>query len=92
MAVSGSRTGGLSVSLSGPDGRVLGGGVTDGGHKELRQADQIEQPPFTAPHKLAPIRAGMTGTSSSREISSGGPGSPFDHSAGACNNNTVSWM
>ncbi|KAG7024082.1 AT-hook motif nuclear-localized protein 10, partial [Cucurbita argyrosperma subsp. argyrosperma] len=32
-----SRTGGLSVSLSGPDGRVLGGGVTDGGHKELRQ-------------------------------------------------------
>ncbi|KGN55540.1 AT-hook motif nuclear-localized protein 10 [Cucumis sativus] len=109
-----SRTGGLSVSLSGPDGRVLGGGVaglltaaspvqvvvgsfvTDGGHKELRQVNQIEQPPVSAPHKLAPIRAGMTGASSppsrgTLSESSGGPGSPFNQSAGACNNNTIPW-
>lgn len=108
-----SRTGGLSVSLSGPDGRVLGGGVAglltaaspvqvvvgsfvnDGGHKELKQANQIEQRPVTAPHKLAPIRAGMTGASSPQSRgalseSSGGQGSPFNQSGGACNN-TASW-
>lgn len=75
---------------------VVGSFVTDGVHKELRQVNQIEQSPVTAPHKLAPIRAGMTGASSppsrgTLSESSGGPGSPFNQSAIACNNNTICW-
>lgn len=73
----------------------MGSFVTDGGHNELKQANQIEQPPVTGPHKLAPIRAGMSGASSppsrgTLSESSGGPGSPFNQSAGVCNN-TIPW-
>lgn len=97
-----SRTGGLSVSLAGPDGRVLGGGVAGllmaaspvqvvvGSFipvvkKESKQINPID----LASAKAAP--GGMTGASSppsrgSLSESSGGPGSPFNQSSGACNN------
>ncbi|XP_030951053.1 AT-hook motif nuclear-localized protein 10 [Quercus lobata] len=106
-----SRTGGLSVSLSGPDGRVLGGGVaglltaatpiqvvvgsfiTDG-RKESKSANHME--PLNAPSKLGP-GGGHTGASSppsrgTLSESSGGPGSPLNHSTGACNNSNPQGM
>lgn len=76
---------------------VVGSFVADGWRKELQQANQIEQPPASGPHKLAPIRAGMTGASSppsrgTLSESSGGPGSPFNQSAGGCNNSNPQGM
>ncbi|KAK9271059.1 hypothetical protein L1049_026648 [Liquidambar formosana] len=106
-----SRTGGLSVSLSGPDGRVLGGGVAGlltaaspvqvvvgsfiaDGRKELKPANHKE--PLSATPKLAP-GGGATGASSppsrgTLSESSGGPGSPLNHSTGACNNSNPQGM
>ncbi|RWW56805.1 hypothetical protein BHE74_00036456 [Ensete ventricosum] len=100
-----SRTGGLSVSLAGPDGRVLGGGVAGllmaaspvqvvmgsfipDGKKGSKQINLVD--PTSAPGKVA--ADGMTGASSplSRRTmseSSGGPGSPLNHSTRVCNNN-----
>ncbi|KAE8691182.1 AT-hook motif nuclear-localized protein 10 [Hibiscus syriacus] len=96
-----SRTGGLSVSLSGPDGRVLGGGVAG----LLTAASPVQvvlgtfitdnrketKPAYqmeslSAPLKLAP---GVTSSPSHGTLSesSGGPGSPVNQSMGACNNN-----
>ncbi|XP_074581929.1 AT-hook motif nuclear-localized protein 10-like [Curcuma longa] len=99
-----SRTGGLSVSLSGPDGRVLGGGVAGmltaaspvqvvvgsfiaDGKKEQKQS--VPGEPMSAPEKLTPVGGMMAHSSPSRGTlseSSGGPGSPFNHSTGTCNN------
>ncbi|KAL4310189.1 hypothetical protein GQ457_01G008310 [Hibiscus cannabinus] len=96
-----SRTGGLSVSLSGSDGRVLGGGVAG----LLTAASPVQvvvgsfitdnkkeaKPAYqmealSAPPKLAP---GVTSSPSHGTLSesSGGPGSPVNQSMGACNNN-----
>ncbi|KAK8512661.1 hypothetical protein V6N12_075231 [Hibiscus sabdariffa] len=96
-----SRTGGLSVSLSGSDGRVLGGGVAG----LLTAASPVQvvvgsfitdnkkeaKPTYqmealSAPPKLAP---GVTSSPSHGTLSesSGGPGSPVNQSMGACNNN-----
>ncbi|KAK8705782.1 hypothetical protein V6N13_049374 [Hibiscus sabdariffa] len=96
-----SRTGGLSVSLSGPDGRVLGGGVAG----LLTAASPVQvvvgsfitdnrketKPAYqmealSAPPKLAP---GVTSSPSHGTLSetSGGPGSPVNQSMGACNIN-----
>ncbi|KAI8549245.1 hypothetical protein RHMOL_Rhmol06G0011000 [Rhododendron molle] len=99
-----SRTGGLSVSLAGPDGRVLGGCVAGlltaaspvqvivgsfiaDGRKESRPINQAES--LSAQPKLAP-GFGTTGASSppshgTLSESSGGAGSPLNHSTG---NNT----
>ncbi|RRT74556.1 hypothetical protein B296_00015187 [Ensete ventricosum] len=82
-----SRTGGLSVSLAGPDGRVVVGSFIPVVKKEPKQIDSIVQ--ASAPAKPAPGR--MTGASSppsrgSLSESSGGPGSPLNQSSGACNN------
>ncbi|PON33397.1 PPC domain containing protein [Parasponia andersonii] len=101
-----SRTGGLSVSLSGPDGRVLGGGVAGllmaaspvqvvvgsfvaDGRKEPKPANRVEAVSGTM--NLG-VGSGPTGPSSppsrgTLSESSGGPGSPLNHSTGACNNN-----
>ncbi|XP_057489979.1 AT-hook motif nuclear-localized protein 10-like [Actinidia eriantha] len=101
-----SRTGGLSVSLAGPDGRVLGGCVAGlltaaspvqvivgsffaDGRKESKPVNHVE--PLSAPPKTTP-GAGATGASSppsrgTLSESSGGPGSPLNHSTGACNSN-----
>ncbi|XP_075650930.1 AT-hook motif nuclear-localized protein 10 [Castanea sativa] len=107
-----SRTGGLSVSLSGPDGRVLGGGVaglltaatpiqvvvgsfiTDG-RKESKSANHME--PLNAPSSKLGPGGGHTGASSppsrgTLSESSGGPGSPLNHSTGACNNSNPQGM
>ncbi|XP_062165450.1 AT-hook motif nuclear-localized protein 10 [Alnus glutinosa] len=109
-----SRTGGLSVSLSGPDGRVLGGGVAGlltaaspvqvvvgsfiaDGRKESKSAKQnYQMEALTAPPKFAP-GGGPTGASSppsrgTLSESSGGPGSPHNHSTGACNNSNPQGM
>ncbi|KAL4272082.1 hypothetical protein GQ457_13G000350 [Hibiscus cannabinus] len=102
-----SRTGGLSVSLSGPDGRVLGGGVAG----LLTAASPVQvvvgsfitdnrketKPAYqmealSAPPKLAP---GVTSSPSHGTLSetSGGPGSPVNQSSmGACNNNNPQGM
>ncbi|KAL9448823.1 hypothetical protein AB3S75_010875 [Citrus x aurantiifolia] len=101
-----SRTGGLSVSLSGPDGRVLGGSVAGlltaatpvqvvvgsflaDGRKESKSSHRMESLPV--PPKLAPggQPAGQCSPPSRGTLSesSGGPGSPLNHSTGACNNN-----
>ncbi|PSR99484.1 AT-hook motif nuclear-localized protein [Actinidia chinensis var. chinensis] len=101
-----SRTGGLSVSLAGPDGRVLGGCVAGlltaaspvqvivgsfiaDGRKESKPVKHME--PLSAPPKIA-SGVGATGASSppsrgTLSESSGGPGSPLNHSTGACNSN-----
>ncbi|KAL7244598.1 hypothetical protein ACSBR2_000051 [Camellia fascicularis] len=109
-----SRTGGLSVTLAGPDGRVLGGCVAglltaatpvqvimgsfiaDGG-KESKAVNQVEQ--LSAPSKLAPVGGGggATGATSppshgTLSESSGGPGSPLNHSTGAYNNSNPQGM
>ncbi|XP_057492333.1 AT-hook motif nuclear-localized protein 10-like [Actinidia eriantha] len=91
-----SRTGGLSVTLAGPDGHVLGGGVAGiltaaapvqvivgcfiEGEGELNSP--IQANPLAPPPKLLP-GASSGGTLSE---SSGGPGSPINQSTGACNN------
>ncbi|XP_074579400.1 AT-hook motif nuclear-localized protein 10-like isoform X2 [Curcuma longa] len=100
-----SRTGGLSVSLSGPDGRVLGGGVAGmltaaspvqvvvgsfiaDGKKQQKQSTPLGEP-MSAPEKLAPIGGLMAHSPPSRGTlseSSGGPGSPLNHSPATCNN------
>ncbi|KAG6510663.1 hypothetical protein ZIOFF_028691 [Zingiber officinale] len=110
-----SRTGGLSVSLSGPDGRVLGGGVAGmltaaspvqlskpiysqmqvvvgsfiaDGKKEQKQSIPLGEP-MSAPEKLALVGGLMAHSPPSRGTlseSSGGPGSPLNHSTGTCNN------
>ncbi|KAK3013656.1 hypothetical protein RJ639_008527 [Escallonia herrerae] len=98
-----SRTGGLSVSLAGPDGRVLGGGVA--GLLTAASPVQVIVGSFIAGQKQPKLRqaevsaastklvagASATGSPPSRATvseSSGGPGSPFDQSTGACNNNS----
>ncbi|KAG2693008.1 hypothetical protein I3760_08G079400 [Carya illinoinensis] len=106
-----SRAGSLTVSLAGPDGRVLGGGVAGlltaaspvqvvvasfiaDGRKESKSSYQME--PSTAPPKLAPGGgpAGVSGPTSRGTLSesSGGPGSPHNHSTGACNNSNPQGM
>lgn len=100
-----SRTGGLSVSLAGPDGRVLGGGVAGlltaaspvqviigsflaEGWKESRSGMQPEPLSSSMP-KFIP-GASAVGSPPSRgnlSESSGGPGSPLNHSTGGgCSN------
>ncbi|XP_008787037.2 AT-hook motif nuclear-localized protein 10-like [Phoenix dactylifera] len=93
-----SRTGGLSVCLAGPDGRVLGGGVAG----LLTAASPVQvvagsfiadgkkettkmnpSEPVSAPGKLAGPVGVSQGTASE---SSDGPGSSLNQSIGACNN------
>ncbi|XP_027355818.1 AT-hook motif nuclear-localized protein 10 [Abrus precatorius] len=97
-----SRVGGLSVSLSGPDGRVLGGGVA--GLLIAASPVQVVLASFVSDGRKAsksakrmgnvsaPPKASTAGQSSSPSRgtvseSSGGPGSPLNQSTGACNNN-----
>ncbi|KAJ8645249.1 hypothetical protein MRB53_006997 [Persea americana] len=104
-----SRTGGLSVSLAGPDGRVLGGGVAGlliaaspvqvvvgsfiaDGQKESKP---MNPPDLSVPQKFTSGVGAGAGSPPSRGTlseSSGGPGSPLNHSTGACNNNTPQGM
>ncbi|CAN6476688.1 unnamed protein product [Victoria cruziana] len=96
-----SRTGGLSVSLAGPDGRVLGGGVA--GLLMAASPVQVVVGSFIAdvkkteprasdlsvPAKISAGGAAAAGSPPSRGTlseSSGGPGSPLNQSTGACNN------
>lgn len=99
-----SRTGGLSISLAGPDGRVLGGCVAGlltaaspvqvivgsfvaDGRKESKTVNHVET--SYAPLKVNPGGASGASSPPSRGTlseSSGGPGSPLNHSTGACNN------
>lgn len=103
-----SRTGGLSVSLSGPDGRVLGGGVAGlltaaspvqvivGSFIADGRKDTHQTEAYSAQPKLTP--SGMpTGANSppsrgTLSESSGGPSSPLNQSTGACNNNNPQAM
>ncbi|PON90517.1 PPC domain containing protein [Trema orientale] len=101
-----SRTGGLSVSLSGPDGRVLGGGVAGllmaaspvqvvvgsfvaDGRKEPKSANRVEAVSGTMNLGAGsgPTGPGSPPSRGTLSESSGGPGSPLNHSTGACNNN-----
>ncbi|KAK1282773.1 hypothetical protein QJS10_CPB22g01510 [Acorus calamus] len=106
-----SRTGGLSVSLAGPDGRVLGGGVAGlltaaspvqvvvgsfiaDGRKESKPANFTD--PTSASGKLGP-GGGLSGPASppsrgTLSESSGGPGSPINHSTGISNNSNPQGM
>ncbi|KAL6959787.1 hypothetical protein U1Q18_039942 [Sarracenia purpurea var. burkii] len=102
-----SRTGGLSVLLSGPDGRVLGGGVAGLltaatpvqvvvgcfiPRQELKSPNQADL--STAPAKFvsgAPA-AGSPGSRGTPSESSGGPGSPLNQSTGAYNNSNPQGM
>ncbi|KAK7351829.1 hypothetical protein VNO77_11554 [Canavalia gladiata] len=96
------RTGGLSVSLSGPDGRVLGGGVA--GLLIAASPVQVVLASFLSDGRKqsksakrmenasAPPKVSTAGQSSSPSRgtlseSSGGPGSPPNQSTGAYNNN-----
>ncbi|XP_010927318.1 AT-hook motif nuclear-localized protein 10 [Elaeis guineensis] len=101
-----SRTGGLSVCLAGPDGRVLGGGVAG----LLTAASTIQviagsfiangkkettqmnaSEPMSAPGKLAGPGGVSQGTLSE---SFDGPGAPLNQSMGTCNNSNqlgVAW-
>lgn len=106
-----SRTGGLSVSLAGPDGRVLGGGVAglltaaspvqvvvgsfiSEGKKEVKHISSmsVDPPSFALGKHTSGGPMPMTGANSppsrgTLSESSGGPGSPMNHSTGAtCNN------
>ncbi|GMP32244.1 hypothetical protein CsSME_00006088 [Camellia sinensis var. sinensis] len=99
-----SRTGGLSVLLAGPDGRVLGGGVAGLltaaapvqvvvgcfiAGQDLNSPNQAT--PVAGPPKLSGHGASGAGSPASRGTmseSSGGPGSPLNQSTGACNNNS----
>ncbi|KAL6993330.1 hypothetical protein U1Q18_011447 [Sarracenia purpurea var. burkii] len=97
-----SRTGGLSILLAGPDGRVLGGGVAGlltaatpvqvvvgcfvAGQQELKSPNHAD--PLASPPNFNP-GASAAGSPASRGTvseSSGGPGSPFNQSTGAYNN------
>ncbi|KAL8132773.1 AT-hook motif nuclear-localized protein 10-like [Apium graveolens] len=93
-----SRTGGLSVSLAGPDGTVLGGGVAG----LLIAASPVQvvvgtfmaaNPQATRPgyNDTAPKHVSTVGGSPpSRATLSelpGGPVIPFNNNAGGCNNN-----
>ncbi|XP_064938802.1 AT-hook motif nuclear-localized protein 10-like isoform X2 [Musa acuminata AAA Group] len=86
-----SRTGGLSVSLAGPDGRVLGGGVAGlltaaspvqvvvgsfiAGKKEPKQVNNPLEP-MSAPGKLAPVPAPVPSSPTSRGTLSESSGGP----------------
>ncbi|XP_058070337.1 AT-hook motif nuclear-localized protein 10 [Magnolia sinica] len=103
-----SRTGGLSVSLAGPDGRVLGGGVA--GLLTAASPVQVvvgsfiadgrkESKPKNPLDPSAPPKQGGevagTGSPPSRGTlseSSGGPGSPLNQSTGTCNNSNPQGM
>lgn len=72
---------------------VVGSFITDG-RKESKSANHME--PLNAPSKLGP-GGGHTGASSppsrgTLSESSGGPGSPLNHSTGACNNSNPQGM
>ncbi|XP_050227591.1 AT-hook motif nuclear-localized protein 10-like isoform X2 [Mercurialis annua] len=93
-----SRTGGLSVLLSGPDGRVLGGGVA--GLLTAASSVQVIVGSFISeeskgskqwisqPETMSAPGVSVAGSPPSRGTfseSSGGPGSPPNQSTGACN-------
>lgn len=93
-----SRTGGLSVSLAGPDGSVLGGGVA--GLLIAASPVQVIVGTFMAASQQA-TRPGYNDTATPKRVSSvggsppsratlsessGGPVSPFNNSTGGCNN------
>ncbi|KAJ7958009.1 AT-hook motif nuclear-localized protein [Quillaja saponaria] len=97
-----SRTGGLSVSLSGPDGRVLGGGVA--GLLTAASPVQVIVGSFIAdgrkesksanqsellshpPKLVTRTRASSPPLCGTLSESSGEPGSPLNYSSGACDN------
>ncbi|KAF3789075.1 AT-hook motif nuclear-localized protein 10 [Nymphaea thermarum] len=96
-----SRTGGLSVCLAGPDGRVLGGGVAGlliaaspiqvvvGSFLTEGRKPDPKGADLSSPNKISPGGGAATGSPPSRGTlseSSGGPGSPLNQSTGACNN------
>ncbi|XP_011100109.1 AT-hook motif nuclear-localized protein 10 [Sesamum indicum] len=98
-----SRTGGLSIALAGPDGRVMGGCVAGllvaaspvqvivGSFLPdcQREATTNFMEPASAPPQVNLGGAAGTSSSPSRGTlseSSGGPASPLNLSAGACNN------
>ncbi|XP_043696088.1 AT-hook motif nuclear-localized protein 10-like [Telopea speciosissima] len=98
-----SRTGGLSVSLAGSDGRVLGGGVAGmlmaAGPVQVvvgsfladgKKPKPVHQPSLTPAPQLvglgAPLATGSSPSQGPTSESSGEPGSPLNHSSGACNN------
>ncbi|KAK3034193.1 hypothetical protein RJ639_034333 [Escallonia herrerae] len=98
-----SRTGGLSVSLAGPDGCVLGGGVA--GLLTAASPVQVIVGSFIAGQKQPKLRQAEVSATSTKLVagasaagsppsratvseSSGGPGSPLNQSTGACNNNS----
>ncbi|XP_031473470.1 AT-hook motif nuclear-localized protein 10 [Nymphaea colorata] len=97
-----SRTGGLSVSLAGPDGRVLGGGVAGllmaaspvqvvvGSFIADGKKTEPKTADFSVPAKISAGGATAASSPPSRgtlsESSGGGPGSPLNQSTGACNN------
>ncbi|CAL5331971.1 unnamed protein product [Camellia sinensis] len=90
-----SRTGGLSVTLARPDGCVLGGCVAG----LLTAATPVQ---MSVPSKLFLVGGGgggggATGATSPPSHgllseSSGGPGSPLNHSTGAYNNSNPQGM
>lgn len=88
-----SRSGGLSVSLAGPDGAVLGGSVAG----LLIAASPVQvivgtfmaaRPGYndTAPPKCVSSVGGSPPSRATLSESSGGPVSPFNNSTGGCNN------
>lgn len=97
------RAGGLNVSLAGPDGNVLGGGVA--GLLTAASPIQVVATSFIPEgqqatylgnrevyHALPNLASGasMVGSPPSRATqsgSSGGPGSPLNYSTGGCYNN-----
>lgn len=98
-----SRTGGLSTSLAGPDGRVFGGCVA--GLLTAASPVQVIVGSFIADGRKEPKSANNMETSSAPpkvsmgassspsrgtfSESSGGPASPLNLSSGACNNHPV---
>ncbi|XP_061372678.1 AT-hook motif nuclear-localized protein 10 isoform X1 [Gastrolobium bilobum] len=97
-----SRYGGLSVSLSGPDGRVLGGGVAgllvaatpvqvilaSFFSEGCKESKSAKQmAKLSAPPKVSAAGQSSSPSRGTRSESSGGPGSPLNQSTGACNNN-----
>ncbi|XP_020532771.1 AT-hook motif nuclear-localized protein 10 isoform X2 [Jatropha curcas] len=100
-----SRTGGLSVSLAGPDGRVLGGGVagllTAASSVQVILGSFISEDSLESKlginHTEAMYAPGISiaGSPPSRGTfseSSGGPGSPPNQSTGGCNNSNPQGM
>ncbi|PIA25684.1 hypothetical protein AQUCO_10900019v1 [Aquilegia coerulea] len=102
------RTGGLSVTLAGPDGRVFGGGVAGlltaaspvqvvvGSFKADGKEPKLNHSDPSAIPKLVQFGGGVgTGSPPSQGTmseSSGGPGSPLNQSTGACNNSNAQDM